>query len=219
MQVERFHVEQYGMQELLKVDLTGVENQDDPDLILAKELSVRFHGDLRTVEAVHLYTRGVLSAYSEWLRSSGTGNPHDPIAVVPDLVALVSDEQKISESAARYYLQLLAWPDPTDANVRRWNGWKKADISSAGSELVDAGVVLEAKRSRSGRSFFLPGGWSEAYSPHIPLETSKVEPLGMVTLKNRSKVEPMLQFPVAPMPPPEWFQRCWDLHQAQEASG
>lgn len=218
MQAERFHVEQYGMEELLKVDLTGVENQDDPDLTLAKELSVRFHGDLRTVEAVHLHTRGVLSAYSEWLRSSGTGNPHDPIAVVPDLVALVSDEQKISESAARYYLQLLAWPDPTDANVRRWNGWKKADISSAGSELVDAGVVLEAKRSRSGRSFFLPGGWSEAYSPHIPLETSKVEPLGMVTLKNRSKVEPMLQFPVAPMPPPEWFQRCWDLHQAQEAS-
>lgn len=219
MQVERFHVEQNGMEELLKVDLAGVENQDDPDLTLAKELSVRFHGDLRTVEAVHLHTRGVLSAYSEWLRSSGTGNPHDPIAVVPDLVAHASDELKISESAVRYYLQLLAWPDPTDANVRRWNGWKKTDISSAGSELVDAGVAIKAKRSRSGRSFFLPGGWSEAYSPHIPLETSKVEPLGMVTLRNRSKVEPMLQFPVAPMPPPEWFQRCWDLRQTQKASG
>lgn len=217
-QVGRFRVEPVGMEEVLKVDLSRVKDQDDPDLALARDLSVRFHGDLRTVEAVNLNTRGVLSAYAQWLRSPGSGSPHDPLVAASDFVALVSDELKLSESGARYYLQLLAWPDPTDKNVRRWNGWKKADISSAGSELVDAGVAIEAKRSRAGRSFFLPGGWTEAYSPHLPIESSKVEPFGMVTLKNRSKVEPMLQFPVAPLPPPEWFQRSWGLREARKTT-
>lgn len=217
-QVGRFRIEPEGMEEVLKVDLSGVKDQDDPDLALAKELSVRFHGDLRTVEAVNLNLRGVLSGYAQWLRNAGSGSPHDPLAAASDLVALVSDELKLSESGARYYLQLLALPDPTDRNVRRWNGWKKADITSAGSELVDAGVAIEAKRSRSGRSFFLPGGWTEAYSPHLPVETSKVDPFGMVTLKNRSKAEPMLQFPIAPLPPPEWFQRSWELREARKTT-
>jgi hypothetical protein len=40
--------------------------------------------------------------------------------------------------------------------------------------LLDRGLVLEAKRSRAGRSHFLPGGWEDLKAPHLPLESWKL---------------------------------------------
>ncbi|WP_297006593.1 hypothetical protein, partial [uncultured Corynebacterium sp.] len=87
------------------------------------------------------------------------GCPLDPRNCVPDLVSEVAATLHLSESAAAYYLQLLALADPTDAHIRAWNSWKKKDIDFAAGELVTAGLVVEAKRTGAGRTRFLPGGW------------------------------------------------------------
>jgi hypothetical protein len=103
----------------------------------------------------------------------GQGDPHDPRVSVPALVAEVAARFGVDEEAAACYLQLLALPDPTDRNVQGWNGWTPARRKAAQSTLVTAGLAVEAKRERAGRSVFLPGGWQPAKPPSLPLETWK----------------------------------------------
>ncbi|WP_295804336.1 hypothetical protein [uncultured Corynebacterium sp.] len=201
----------------VSVNLSDITDADDPDLQQAIDLAAMFTGSTSDLWALKLLLQGSLSAYAKWLREPGEGDPHDPRAVVPELVEQVASALHVSENAAVYYLQLLAWPDPTDANVRRWNEWKKADITNAGAELIDAGVVVEAKRSRAKRKYFLPGGWTEGQPPHLPIETWKTEPFGIFKLGARSKAEPLLNVSVAPLPPTEWFTACWERSQGEDA--
>ena len=201
----------------ISVNLSDITDPNDPDLQQALELAIMCDTSTNDLWALKLYLQGSLSAYATWLREPGDGDPHDPLIVVPVLADQVASTLKVSENAARYYLQLLAWPDPTDANVRRWNEWKKADITKAGTELVDAGVVVEAKRSRAKRKYFLPGGWLEGYPPYLPIETWKTEPYGIVKKGTRSKAQPLLGTAVAPLPPPEWFATCWERSQGDDA--
>lgn len=215
--VGAFTVERKRQEENVIADLTSIADPDDPELALARDMSVAHEEGMQEVAAANLRVRGALKAYARWLREAGGGDPHDPLAVAPHLVAEAAAELSVDEDAARYYLQLLAWPDPTDANVRRWNGWKKADITRAGTQLIDADVAVEGKRPRAGRSFFLHGGWSEAQTPHLPLETWKVDSFQMVAPGLRSKLEPMLGVAVAPAPPPEWFATCWERSRGDDA--
>ncbi|WP_018353117.1 hypothetical protein [Longispora albida] len=101
------------------------------------------------------------------------GHPLDPSVSVPALVAEVVAEHGLSEDAAAVYLQLLALPDPTDRNVAAWLGWKPARLKKARAELAGTSLVTEAKRSRAGRSLFLPGGWLALKAPNLPLEAWK----------------------------------------------
>ncbi len=105
----------------------------------------------------------------------------------------------LGEDAAVLYLQLLALPDPTDRNVARWTGWKPARLKKARTELAATALVLEAKRARAGRSLFLPGGWQEAKSPGLPVETWKS---GLYELTAQQPILPHL-------PVPELFARAW----------
>ncbi|MFI7431188.1 hypothetical protein ACIBPB_29760 [Micromonospora sp. NPDC049836] len=102
-----------------------------------------------------------------------TGDARDPRVSVPDLVDAVAGHTGLGRDHAAYYLQLLALPDPTDVNVRGWNGWRPAALKQAQAALVDAGLVVAAKRERAGRGVFLPGGWHPARHPSVPLETWK----------------------------------------------
>ena len=201
----------------ISADLSDVTDPNDPDLLQAIDLAVMCEASTGFLWILKLFLQGSLSAYAKWLREPGEGDPHDPLAVVPELVGEVASTLKVSENAARYYLQLLAWPDPTDANVRRWNEWKKADITKAGTELVNAGAVVEAKRSRAKRKYFLPGGWTEGNPPHLPIETWKKESFGMVKMAARSKYEPMDSVITAPLPPSEWFATCWERSRGDDA--
>ena len=201
----------------ISVDVSDITDADDPDLQQALDIAIISDTSTDDLWALKLYLQGSLSAYATWLREPGDGDPHDPRAAVPELIGEVASTLNVSENAAVYYLQLLAWPDPTDANVRRWNGWKKADITNAGTELVDAGVVVEAKRSRAKRKYFLPGGWTEGQPPHLPIETWKTEPFGILKKGARSKAEPLLWVAVAPLPPTEWFAACWERSQGEDA--
>ncbi|MFE9750506.1 hypothetical protein ACFYOT_36855 [Saccharothrix saharensis] len=97
----------------------------------------------------------------------------DPTLSVPELVTQVATRFDLTEDAAALYLQLLALPDPTDANVARWTGWKPARLRQARAALAETDLVLTAKRARAGRSLFLPGGWLALAAPHVPLESWK----------------------------------------------
>ncbi|AOS64593.1 hypothetical protein [Actinoalloteichus hymeniacidonis] len=105
----------------------------------------------------------------------------DPQVSVPSLVAEISDRFDLTEDASALYLQLLALPDPTDANVARWNAWKPARLRKAKAALAETDLVVTAKRARAGRSLFLPGGWLDLTSPHLPLELWKPPMFGFDT--------------------------------------
>ncbi|WP_367128571.1 hypothetical protein [Saccharothrix sp. HUAS TT1] len=102
----------------------------------------------------------------------------DPTVSAPELVAEVAGRFGLDEDAAVLYLQLLALPDPTDANVARWTGWKPARLRKARTALAGTDLVLTAKRARAGRSLFLPGGWLALAAPHLPLESWKAPLFG-----------------------------------------
>ncbi|WP_163570019.1 hypothetical protein [Fodinicola feengrottensis] len=81
----------------------------------------------------------------------------NPAVAVPDLVATAAARHAIDSGAATLYLQLLALPDPTDANVARWTGWPADRLKAARAALAETDLVRTAKRTRAGRSlFFFP---------------------------------------------------------------
>jgi hypothetical protein len=104
--------------------------------------------------------------------------PQDPTVTVPHLVREVAAKLGLDEDPAVLYLQLLALPDPTDANTARWTGWKPARLKAARAALAATDLVLTAKRARAGRSLFLPGGWLALNRPHLPLESWKAPMFG-----------------------------------------
>ncbi|MGV9316495.1 DNA-binding protein [Streptomyces sp. NPDC003691] len=105
---------------------------------------------------------------------SGTWWPQDPGRSVPGLVAEAAGKYGLGEDAATLYLMLLAMPDPTDRLTARWTGWKPARLKAARAELAATDLVVQATRTRAGRSLFLPGGWAEQPAPRVPLERWKL---------------------------------------------
>lgn len=122
------------------------------------------------------------------LRVPMGGRPQDPSCAGAVVVEVV-DRMGLDESSARYWLQLLALPNPTDKLVDTRNGWGKAHREAAVKPLLEKSLVMEAKRARAGRSYFPPGGWQEATAPHLPLEVWKALP---VALNDSRKVDPTL---------------------------
>ncbi|SCL21595.1 hypothetical protein GA0074692_1211 [Micromonospora pallida] len=106
--------------------------------------------------------------------ADGTWWAQDPTRSVPDLVAEVAGEHGLGTDAAALYLMLLAMPDPTDRQTAKWTGWKPVRLKAARAELASTDLVLEASRSRAGRSLFLPGPWLERGSGQAPIEGWKV---------------------------------------------
>lgn len=100
--------------------------------------------------------------------------PQDPTRSVPALVSAVAKEYGVGEDAAAVYLMLLAMPDPTDRNVAKWTGWKPARLKPARAELAVTDLVVQATRTRAGRSLFLPGGWVPQPAPRAPFEQWKL---------------------------------------------
>ncbi|SER95731.1 hypothetical protein [Actinokineospora terrae] len=135
----------------------------------------------------------------------------DPTVSVPHLVSEVATAHAIDEDAATLYLQLLALPDPTDANVARWTGWKPTRLRKARAALAETDLVLTAKRARAGRSLFLPGGWLALSTPHLPLEAWKTPMYGFT-----DSPPPVI---VAREPTADLFTRAWTRVRAGDAPG
>jgi hypothetical protein len=143
----------------------------------------------------------------------GTWWPQDPTRSVPDLVTEAAAEYGLGEDAAALYLMLLAMPDPTDRMTARWTGWKPARLKAARAELAATDLVVEASRTRAGRSLFLPGGWVVPKAPRVPLEQWK-RPLFEDLLWR----EEALLGVIAPTEPvADLYRRAWRL--VQEGGG
>ncbi|MFE4451121.1 hypothetical protein [Streptomyces sp. NPDC056796] len=162
----------HGHEKLL-IRPAALEGPDDPVFGLVEGTVARYRvGELRAL-------RALLSGETDALFSAGApdGTPHrsaqDPAHSVPDLVDEAAAALGLSADAAALYLMLLALPDPTDRNCARWTGWKPARMKRARVELAATDRVVEARRSRAGRTLFLPCGWLERAAPGLPLETWK----------------------------------------------
>ncbi|MFJ7048793.1 DNA-binding protein [Streptomyces sp. NPDC101112] len=132
----------------------------------------------------------------------GTWYPQDPTRSVPELVTEVAKEYGIGEDAAALYLMLLTMPDPTDRDTARWTGWKPARLKAARAELGATDLVVEASRSRAGRSLFLPGGWEALASPRLPLEQWKLPLYGELATLLVGQLVPT-------EPAPDLYRRAW----------
>jgi hypothetical protein len=124
-----------------------------------------------------------MAALAERIRSTpvpaGQWEPN-PFYSAPELLAEVKTTLALSEDAARLYLQVLALAEPTTSNLKKWNGWEAKRTKKAVAELVNRSLLMEAKRARAGRTFFLPGGWTVLKAPNLPLETWKLPLYGIV---------------------------------------
>ncbi|MGW5351911.1 hypothetical protein ACWERV_15555 [Streptomyces sp. NPDC004031] len=163
----------HGSNEKLLIRPAGLAGPDDPAFGLVEgTVGPHYTGDL-------LALRTLLGDGIDALATAGApdGSPHhpaqDPARTVPDLLAEAVDALGLSADAAALYLMLLALPDPTDRNCVRWTEWKPVRVKKARAELAASGLVVEAKRSRAGRTLFLPCGWLERGAPGLPLETWK----------------------------------------------
>lgn len=135
--------------------------------------------------------------------------PQDPARSVPDLVGEAAKEYGIGEDAAVLYLMLLAMPDPTDRNTARWTSRPQrrggaARLKAARAELAATDLVVEATRTRAGRSLFLPGGWVDPRSPRLPLEQWKLPLYDLVS--GESAVLGVL---VPAEPAADLYRRAW----------
>ncbi|GAA1373205.1 hypothetical protein [Catellatospora chokoriensis] len=130
--------------------------------------------------------------------------PQDPRHTVPDLVAAAVAAHGLTPEAAAYYLQLLALPDPSDANAARWLGVTTARLKPLRAALIAAGLVVEARRERSGRTVFLPGGWLNLKAPALPVESWKAPLLGL-----RADTAPPLGTALLGRPVAGLFRAAW----------
>ncbi len=172
----------YGFHHLAPARLSGI---DDPALGFADE-------------ATAVALRTVLSGWIDEVVATpagAAGDPHDPRVSVPDLVGEVRERHGLDSEAAVYYLQLLALPAPVDKSVQKWNGWPARTLRAARQALIDAGLVVSAKRARAGRTVFLPGGWQAARAPRLPVETWKISMYG--------------DLGIPPMTLPRLFRTAW----------
>ena len=130
----------------------------------------------------------------------------DPRVSAPGVVAEVCRELGLSESAAVYFLQLLALVDPTDSNVKAWNGWKKKQLDEARAELIAHDLVVEGKRTGAGRTVFLPGAWWEARSGSMPVEAWKSN---FYLIRYRERCESTVRWCPPTEPFDQLFQTVW----------
>ncbi|MCX7543161.1 hypothetical protein OS128_09555 [Corynebacterium sp. P5848] len=154
-----------------------------------------------------------------WLESGGfPPDPRrwDPAVAVPHLVQEVADARGLGTDAARYWLELLALTAPDDKVIRELNGWTRKALDAAATELLQRGLVIEAKRKGANRTRFLPGGWMEASSPDRPMEVWKA-PHHLLWEDHR--VRGMIAGCPQVMPPAELYLDVWERIQGGDEPG
>lgn len=159
---------------------------------------------------------GTFDALIADLKVPGSGYAQDPLVSAPEVVGEVTKTLGLETDSARYWLQLLALANPTDKLIDTWNGWTKAKRTKAAQPLLDTGLVMEAKRARAGRSYFLPGGWLEASAPHLPIEVWKSP---FFALRAAQKVGPVYSVVAAPVPYRALFEAAWARYNGGDVPG
>jgi hypothetical protein len=107
---------------------------------------------------------------------------------------------------------VLLWP--TAKHVQEWNGWKPKQFEEAAQELLDQELILEAKRERAQRNYFLPGSWEALKSPNPPLESWKLPFYGTRTAGGQP--DPRFGRFQAVAPFHQLFERAWSRIEADD---
>jgi hypothetical protein len=142
----------------------------------------------------------------------------NPLLSVPQLTSEVASSLELSSDAAALYLQLLALPEPTTTNLRKWNNWTPKKINSVAGPLVVRGLLVEATRTGSGRDYFLPGGWLEMRSPAIGIESWKRD-LFLISHEPGGKQRSFLGRVLPLDPIPMLFRKAWERYQSGDKPG
>ena len=206
-------------QKLEQLRIDAADCMDDTDLRTHIELGSDFIDRFASAyNTIRVLLDGHLDALIADLRTQHAtpGYGADPNVSAPDIVADVARELSLSENAARYYLQLLALAHPTDKNIRLWNSWKKKDITAAASELLANNLIIEAKRTRAGRSYFLPGAWLEGVSGSAPIEQWKTP---YYLYWKDSKARPVIAGSPMIMPYRQLFTDAWQRYRSGDTPG
>lgn len=173
-------------------------------------------------QGVRVLAEGLLDSLIDDLdtvHADRPGQVNDPAVAVPDLVDQVAETTGVGRDAARYLLQLMALPTPTDADVRAWNGWRKKDIDAAGDELVAAGLVVSAKRAGAARRYFLPGGWLEGRGGQFASRPVEVWKAPMYLMWQDAKARPIIKGCPPHVPVPELFRTAWQRYSSGDVPG
>lgn len=136
------------------------------------------------------------------------GYETNPCLSVPKLVLEVGQHFDLDEDAACLYLQTLALAYPAKKLVQKWNDWKPARYTKAAKALLARELVVAAKRSRSSRAHFLPGGWEALTAPLKPLETWKMALYGLTREPGGGVKVPMGRI-LPPEPVHQIFAAAW----------
>ena len=129
----------------------------------------------------HLYEGG-LARFADRIDDTPVpvgGYECNPIASAPTLVEEVGGDLDLDQNAAALYLQLASLPAPREKSIKQWNGWSPKVFKKAAARLLERGLIVEAKRSRAGRTHFVPGGWEALKAPLVPIETWKLDLYGI----------------------------------------
>jgi hypothetical protein len=197
------------------------------DWAWVRNLLASAHGGRHLVDRLELIASDGWAAMANATLADGAFHA-DPRASSPELVDEARKAHDLSEDAAALYLQTLAILAPTAKLVQRWNGWTSARYTKAAKELAAREHVIEAKRERAQRAFFLPGGWEALGAPNPPFETWKAAAWGaareLVIEAKRERAQRAFFLPGgwealgAPNPPFEtWKAAAWGA--ARDANG
>lgn len=126
--------------------------------------------------ALHIRSDGFAALGARAARTPVAKDSYEanPAASAPELVATVANDRSISSDASTLYLQTIALPDPTKANIQRWNAWTADVYDAAAAELVKAKLVAEAKVDGAGRKIFARGPIVKKTKLNLPIEQSKL---------------------------------------------
>jgi hypothetical protein len=135
------------------------------------------------------------------------GWEQNPAVSAARLVDKAARRLDVSPDAAALYLQYLVLLWPTPKNLTTWNGWTPARLAAANAELEDRELILEARRERAQRSYFLPGGWEALRAPHPPIESWKLPLYGRRNAEGAA-IPALVRF-AALAPFHVLFERAW----------
>ncbi|AKK06428.1 hypothetical protein CMUST_10560 [Corynebacterium mustelae] len=190
---------------------------EDPDLLIHRglTLSVKPFTD-RQGKPLPSANKGTLDALLTYL-TQGTpivGFKQDPQVTAPDVVSDAAKTLNLTADAARYFLQLLALPNPTDANIQQWNSWDRKHLNQVIAELASTDLVVQAQRAGSGRSVFLPGPWYDVPSVRPALEAWKTP---HYLLWEEATNRPLVKTCPPLLPYPELFHEVWQRYKTGDS--
>ncbi|MDO5098831.1 MAG: hypothetical protein Q4D85_08730 [Corynebacterium sp.] len=177
-----------------------------------------FHETRHQLHSLQAVREGHLDTLLNYL-TEGTpiaGTKQDPLISAPESVADAAETLGLSEEAAKYFLQLLALSEPTDAAVKKWNNWTKKQFDEAQQELMDKNLAVTAKRTGAKRGVFLPGGWLEKSDTGPAMEMWKAP---HYLLWDDTKCRPIVDTCPPILPYPNLFAEVWERYKSGDTPG